>query len=131
MAACRAASQASKELPVPAVVLYHNLYYHGTWFKALDTQIGVDLRYFTRYNGQILCPATGQFCVQDQVKIGNYPFLSVYANFYVRLLHLKFYVQYTHFNHLFMKQNIDYLAMPSYPMNPDIFRLGILWHFYK
>lgn len=122
---------ASRELPVPAVVLYHNLYYHGTWFKALDTQIGVDMRYFTRYNGQILCPATGQFCVQDQVKIGNYPYLSVYANFYVRLLHLKFYVQYTHFNHLFMKQNIDYLAMPLYPMNPDIFRLGIMWHFYK
>ena len=122
---------ASKQIPVPAIILYHNLYYHGTWFKALDTQIGVDMRFFTRYNAQILNPATGQFCVQDQVKIGDYPWLSVYANFYVRLLHLKFYVQYTHINHLFMKNSTAYLAMPYYPMNPDIFRLGILWHFYR
>ena len=122
---------ASKQIPVPAVVLYHNLYYHGTWFKALDTQIGVDMRYFTRYYGQVLNPATGQFCVQEDVKIGDYPWLSVYANFYVRLLHLKFYVQYTHINHLFMKNSTAYLSMPSYPMNPDIFRLGILWHFYR
>ena len=122
---------ASSVIPVPALILYHNLYYHGTWFKSLDTQIGVDLRYFTRYYAPILCPALGQFAVQDQVKIGNYPLMSVYANFYVRQLYLRFYVQYTHINHLFMRSNINYLAMPNYPMNPDIFRLGVTWHFYR
>jgi len=122
---------ASSVIPVPALTLYHNLYYHGTWFKALDTQIGVDLRYFTRYYAPILCPALGQFAVQDQVKIGNYPLMSVYANFYVRQLYLRFYVQYTHINHLFMRSNTNYLAMPNYPMNPDIFRLGVTWHFYR
>lgn len=122
---------ASKEIPVPMFTLYHNLYYHGTWFKALDAQIGADLRYFTRYHSPILNPSTGQFCVQDQVEIGNYPMLSVYANFFVRLLHLHFYAQYTHINHLFMKTNTDYLAMPLYPMNPDVFKIGILWHFFR
>lgn len=122
---------ASKEIPVPMFTLYHNLYYHGTWFKALDAQIGADLRFFTRYYSPLLNPATGQFCVQDQIKIGNYPMLSVYANFFVKLIHLHFYVQYTHLNHLFMRDNTDYMAMPNYPMNPDVFKLGIRWHFYR
>ena len=122
---------ASKEIPVPTIVLYHNLYYHGTWFKALDAQIGVDMRYFTKYYAQVLNPATGQFCTQYETQIGNYPVMNVYAGFNVRLIHLKFYVHYTHFNHLFMRSSTEYLAMPAYPMNPDIFRLGIKWNFYN
>lgn len=121
----------SEVLPLPSFTLYHNLYYHGTWFRALDTQIGVDLRYFTAYYAPLLNPATGQFCVQHDTKVGNYPIMNVYANFYVRSLHLRFFAQYTHFNHLFMKSNPTYYAMPGYPMNPDIFRAGLAWHFYR
>ena len=36
----------SNKLPLPALTLYHNLYYHGCWFKALDTQIGVDMLFY-------------------------------------------------------------------------------------
>lgn len=118
-------------MPVPMVILQHRLYYHGTWFKALDAQIGVDVRYFTRYHAPILCPATGMFATQQDVNIGNYPWMNVYANFYVRSIHLRFFVQYQHLNHLFMKNNIDYLAMPGYPTNRDTFRAGLAWHFYN
>ena len=118
-------------LPVPLVILQHRLYYHGTWFKALDAQIGVDLRYFTKYNAPVLCPATGLFATQQSVQTGNYPWLNVYANFYVRSIHLRFFAQYQHFNHLFMKKNIDYLTMPGYPTNRDVFRAGLAWHFYN
>lgn len=118
-------------VPLPAFTLYHNLYYHGTWFKALDTQWGVDLRYFTKYHSPVLNPATGQFCVQNEVEVGNYPVMNVYANFYVRLLHLKFFAQYTHFSYWFMRSSGGYLAMPNYPMNRDVFRAGLVWHFYN
>ena len=118
-------------LPVPLVILQHRLYYHGTWFKALDAQIGVDLRYFTKYNAPVLCPSTGMFATQQDTKIGNYPWLNVYANFYVRSIHLRFFAQYQHFNHLFMKKNIGYLTMPDYPTNRDVFRAGLAWHFYN
>ena len=118
-------------LPVPLVILQHRLYYHGTWFKALDAQIGVDLRYFTRYYSPVLCPATSMFATQQTEKIGNYPWLNVYANFYVRSIHLRFFAHYQHFNHLFMKKNIDYMAMPGYPTNGDVFRAGLAWHFYN
>ncbi len=118
-------------MPVPVAILQHRLYYHGTWFKALDAQIGVDLRYFTRYHAPVLCPATSMFATQQDDKVGNYPWMNVYANFYVRSIHLRFFVQYQHINRLFMKKNIDYLTMPGYPTNRDVFRAGLAWHFYN
>ncbi len=118
-------------MPVPVAILQHRLYYHGTWFKALDAQIGVDLRYFTRYHAPVLCPATSMFATQQDDKVGNYPWMNVYANFYVRSIHLRFFVQYQHINRLFMKKNIDYLTMPNYPTNRDVFRAGLAWHFYN
>ena len=118
-------------MPVPIAILQHRLYYHGTWFKALDAQIGVDVRYFTKYHAPVLCPATGMFATQQSMEVGNYPWMNVYANFYVRSIHLRFFFQYQHINHLFMKQNIDYLTMPNYPTNRDVFRAGVAWHFYN
>ena len=119
----------SDKLPLPALTLYHNLYYHGCWVKALDVQIGVDLRFFTKYNAPLLNPALGQFCIQNIEQVGNYPVMNVYANFYVKSLRLKLFAQYQHFNASFM--NKQYYEMPGYPMGPDMFRAGLAWHFYK
>lgn len=119
----------SAALPLPALIMYNNLYYHGTWVKALDVQMGVDMRFFTKYYAPILNPALGQFCVQNQEQVGNYPVMNVYANFYVKHIRLKLFAQYQHFNASFM--NKQYFAMPGYPMAPDMFRAGLSWHFYK
>ncbi len=122
----------SRYMPLPMITLYHNLYYHGSWFKkAIDAQMGVDMRYFTRYYAPVLNPALGQFCIQEEQQIGNYPIMNVYVNFYVHLIKLKFFAQYTHINHLFMRNNTNYMAMPNYPMNPDVFRAGLSWHFLR
>lgn len=119
----------SAALPLPALTLYNNLYYHGTWVKALDVQMGVDMRFFTKYYAPILNPALGQFCVQNAEQVGNYPVMNVYANFYVKHIRLKLFAQYQHFNASFM--NKQYFGMPNYPMAPDMFRAGLSWHFYK
>lgn len=120
----------SASLPLPAVCLYHNLYYYDCWFRALDVQIGVDMRYNTAYYAPLLNPATGQFMVQSKTKVGNYPILNVYANFYVRSIRLKFFAHFTHFNEYFMKEK-NYYTMPDYPLNPPVFRAGLAWHFYR
>lgn len=119
----------SAYLPLPTLTMYNNLYYHGTWVKALDVQIGVDMRFFTKYYAPVLNPALGQFCVQDKEQVGNYPIMNVYANFYVKHIRLKLFAQYQHFNASFM--NKQYFSMPNYPMAPDMFRAGLSWHFYK
>ena len=118
-------------MPVPLLILQHRLYYHGTWFKALDAQIGVDVRYFTKYHAPVLCPATGMFATQQTTEIGNYPWMNIYANFYVRSIRLRFFAQYQHLNHLFMNGNSNYLTMPGYPTNRSVFRAGVAWHFYN
>ena len=120
----------SPYLPLPDLTLYHNIYYHDCWFKALMVQFGVDMRYNTAYYAPLLNPATGQFMIQDKQKVGNYPVLNVYANFYVKLLRLKFFAHFTHFNYYFMK-NKTYYSMPDYPLNPPVFRAGLAWSFYN
>ena len=118
-------------MPVPTVILQHRLYYHGTWFRALEAQIGVDLRYFTRYHAPVLCPATGMFATQQTETVGNYPWMNVYANFYVKSIHLRFFAQYQHLSYWFMRKDGNYLTMPGYPTNRDVFRAGLAWHFYN
>ena len=118
-------------MPVPLVILQHRLYYHGTWFKALDAQIGVDLRYFTKYHAPMLCPATGVYATQQTETVGNYPWMNVYANFYVRSIRLRFFAHYQHVSYWFFKNNTGHLIMPGYPSNRDVFRAGLAWHFYN
>lgn len=113
-------------LPLPEIALYHNLYYHGLWFKVLSMQIGADVRYHTAYYAPSYMPATGQFFVQDRMKIGNYPVMNVYIN--AHLKRTRFFVQYYHLNQLFMKG--DYYSMPDYPINPATLKIGLTWNFY-
>ena len=116
-------------IPLPTVTLYSNLYYHGVWFRAMEAQIGANVRFHTAYYAPLLCPATSQFCMQRTTLVGNYPIINIYANFYVRLLRLRFFAEYQHLNGHFMNPN--YYSMPGYPMNPPVFRAGLAWHFYK
>lgn len=117
-------------ISLPALTLYHNLYYHGLWFRALYAQIGVDLRYHTKYYAPVLNPALGQFVSQHQVKTGNYPVCNVYLNLYVKSIKLKLFLQFTHFNYYFTKTKTCF-PMPDYAENPPVFRLGAAWHFWR
>ena len=114
-------------LPLPTLALYHNFYYLDRWFDVLNVQFGIDMRYHTSYYAPNYMPATGQFFVQNETKIGNYPVLNAYLNFH--LTQVRFFVKYYHFNELFMEG--DYFSMPNYPINPATFRLGISWNFYN
>ncbi len=120
----------SDVLPLPMLTLYHNIYYKDCWFRALDVQMGADLRYHTAYYAPVLNPATGQFCVQDDKKVGNYPMIGLYLNFNVRPIRLRFFGHISHLNGWFMK-NRNYYSMPLYPMNPPEIRAGLAWNFYK
>ena len=70
-------------LPLPELSLYHNLYIQTTLAKkVLHVQLGADVRYFTKYYAPAYTPAIQQFHLQpedDQVKIGGYPIINVYA----------------------------------------------------
>lgn len=113
-------------LPLPRLSLYHNLYYIDKWFKVLSIQAGANVRYHTSYYAPSYMPATGQFYNQRDLKIGNYPVMSVYVN--VHLKRTRFFAEYYHLNKLFMKGL--YYTTPDYPINPATFKMGLTWNFY-
>ena len=117
----------SDVLPLPVVSLYTNLYLRFKIAKVLKTEFGADMKYFTEYNAPDYSPVIGMFMNQHQQKkekVGNYPLLSVYANF--DLKRTRFYVMYHHFN----QSDGRYFWSPNYPMNPASIRFGLSWNFY-
>ena len=113
-------------LPLPTLTLYHNLYYDDIWFKVLSMQVGVNVRYHSAYYAPSYMPATGQFYSQSKILIGNYPVMNAYLNFHLK--RTRFFFEYYHVNHLFMKG--AYFSMPNYPIDPTITKLGVSWNFY-
>ena len=114
-------------LPLPTLSLYHNLYISFTYAKVLNIEMGADMKYFTEYYAPDYSPVLSQFMVQQadhRVKIGNYPVISVYANF--DLKRTRFYVQYYHAN----QSDGRYFWAPGYPINPKGLHMGISWNFY-
>lgn len=115
-------------LPLPELSLYHNFYLQAQIAKkVLSVQLGADVRYFSKYYAPAYMPAIQQFHVQDeQVSIGGYPIVNVYAN-----LHLKrtrIFAMMYHVNQGSGKAN--YFLSPHYPINPRLFKIGISWNFY-
>lgn len=116
------ASSNQSVIPLPTLSAYGNFYLLFKIAKVLHTQIGVDCRYNTAYYGEIYNPATLSFHVQDEYKVGNYPYMNVYAN--MKLKMVRFYVMYSHFNKGLFGDN-RYFSMPHYPLNPGSFQFGV------
>ena len=117
-------------MPVPAFNAYTNLYLDFRIAKVLHTEIGADLRYFTKYYAPAYSPMIGQFCVQDpeqRVEIGNYPTVNVYANFHLK--QTRFYVMGSHVNYKSGAGNP--FLVPHHPLNRLVLRLGISWNFFN
>lgn len=117
-------------LPLPQFSLYHNLYILTKLAKkVLTVQLGADVRYFTKYNAPAYAPGVQQFHLQpenDQVEIGGYPIVNVYAN-----LHLKrtrIFAMMYHVNAGMGSANS--FLVPHYPINPRLFKIGVSWNFY-
>lgn len=108
-------------IPLPMLAVYSNMYLHFR-IATLRVQLGADCDYYTSYYAPGFQPATVQFVNQREMKLGNYPFCSVYAN--MKLSKVRFYVMYSHFNEgLFGGSR--YFSMPYYPLNPARFQLGL------
>ena len=115
---------------VPDLNIYSNLYMKFKIAKVLSCDLGADVRYFTEYYALDYSPALGSYTVQDgtdKVKIGNYPFVNVYANFLLK--HTRFFVMYSHVNAGAGSKR--YFLTPHYPTNERIFRFGVSWNFFN
>ncbi len=116
-------------LPVPLLNIYTNLYFHFMVAHVLTIDLGGDLRYFTKYKAPDYSPALGQYTVQNNgennVDVGNYPYINVYANFHLK--HTRFFVMMSHIN----SSAGNYFLTPHYPCNGRVLRFGVSWNFFN
>lgn len=93
---------------------------------ALDTEIGADMTYHTKYFSYAYMPATGRFHRQFEEETGNYPFIDLFLNF--KLRRTRFFLMLDHINAGLM--GYRYSMTPHYPLNTRTFRYGLSWTFY-
>lgn len=116
-------------LPVPELNLYTNLYLRFKIAKVLKVDLGADMRYFTKYFAPDYSPALGQFAIQDNggqnVKIGSYPIVNVYANMHLK--QTRFFIMMSHVN----ATDGNAFLTPHYPINKRVLRFGLSWNFFN
>ncbi len=113
-------------LRVPALGWHGSLYYSGILFRgALEVQTGLACRMTSTWKADSYMPATGIFYLQEEKKIGGYPFIDVFASFRIRAT--RFFLKLDHLNAGW--NGNTYYLMPHYPYPGRTLKLGIIWDF--
>lgn len=114
-------------LPLPDLSVYSNNYYSNTFFNgALDIQAGFSVYYNTSFYAPNYMPSTGQFFLQKEQELGDYPKVDLYFNF--RIKRTRIFIMYEHLNATMGSQN--YFSSLHYPINPGMLKYGLRWTFY-
>jgi hypothetical protein len=115
-------------LNVPEVVTRNTIYYTNYFFKkALYLQTGVVFNYFTNYYANDYNPVIGEFFVQRDKQIGNFPNLDFFIN--AKIQRTRIYFKVEHFNSS-ITGNTFYSA-PNNPYRDMTIRFGLTWNFFE
>ena len=113
-------------LPLPEWSWYSNFYFqYNNLFGVLSLQLGVNMRYNTKYYAPAYMPATGQFYIQNKQEFGDYPYMNAYINCHLK--RARFFVEYNHLNKGMSGDN--YLVLPGYALNPSFIKFGVSANF--
>ncbi len=119
--ACWQLSSDESVLPLLSLSAYSNMYLAIKVAKVLTVQLGANVYYNTAYYAPYYEPATQQFQVQDEVKVGNYPLVNAYVNFHLK--QARFFVMAYNLSSKFADPN--YFSLAHYPLNPMVLKMGI------
>ncbi len=115
-------------LNVPEVVTRNSIYFTDFFFKkALYLQTGIVFNYFTNYYANDYNPVIGEFFVQRDKQIGNFPNLDFFVNAKIQRTRIFFKVE--HFNSS-LTGNTFYSA-PNNPYRDMTIRFGLTWNFFE
>lgn len=114
-------------LNVPQFITRNTIYFSDHLFdKALFLQTGITFNYFSDYNMDGYDPLLGEFYVQNQTSLGNFPRLDFFINAKVR--QTRIYLKAEHFNSAFT--GYDYFSAPNNPYRDFSIRFGLVWNFF-
>lgn len=115
-------------LPLPTIAVNAGVYYQFNIVKnVLRSQVGVDVQYNNAYYAYAYNPAVGQFHLQKTRKIGDYPWLDVFANF--KWKRAAIFVKVRNLGEQIFGPG-DYFSALHYPRVPLQFQYGLSWSFY-
>lgn len=115
-------------LNVPKVVARHTLYFSDYVFKkAMFLQTGFSVNYFTNYYANEYNPLIGEFYIQNQREIGNFPVIDFFIN--AKVSTARIFLKAEHFNSSFTGYN--FYSTPNQPYRDFIIRFGIAWNFFS
>ncbi len=120
--------QNSAIVNVPKFTTRNTFYYSDFVFKrALYLQTGISFNYFTKFYANDYNPIVGDFYIQNQKQIGDFPMFDFFINAKVR--QTRIYLKAEHFNSGFSGN--DFYSAPSYPYRDFIVRFGLVWNFFQ
>ena len=122
--------KASNEMVVHLPLLLGQLkfgYSQPIFHKAAMLHPSITVRYFTKYYADAYMPATRTFYLQNEVQIGNYPFIDLAIALKVKKANI--YVAYS--NMFLLTGNYNSFIAPHYPMRDSKFFIGVNWRLFK
>jgi hypothetical protein len=115
-------------LNVPELVTRNTIYITDYFFKkALFFQAGLTLNYFTKYFANEYNPVIGEFFVQNDKKIGNFPTVDFFIN--AKIQRTRIYIKAEHFNSAVTGNN--FFSSPNNPYRDFTVRFGLIWNFFN
>ena len=121
-------SQDDAILNIPQIVTRNTFYYSDYVFKkAMYIQTGFSVNYFTKYYANDYNGVIGEFYVQNQKEIGNFPVIDFFIN--AKVSTAQIYLKAEHFNSSFTGYN--FYSTPNQPYRDFIIRFGISWNFFS
>ena len=90
-------------------------------------QPSIIINYFTEYYADAYMPSLRTFYLQNEVKIGNFPYIDLCVTFKIKRANI--FVTYT--NMYSLTKDYRYYTTPHYPMRDSRFCLGVNWRLYK
>lgn len=113
-------------LRTPDIYTFNSLYFSQNFFKVLKTDIGIDVKYFSKYTSPKYAPAIGAFYNGGNVQFDTYPIADIWVRTNWKRANL--FLRYDYLNRgLFSK---GYYTVNQYPMPYSLAKFGVSWRFY-
>ena len=102
-------------------------YSQPIFHKAATIQPSITVQYFTKYRADAYMPATRTFYLQNEVEIGNFPFIDMALSIKVKKANI--FVSYS--NMFLLTGNYNSFIAPHYPMRDSKFFFGVNWRLFN
>ena len=102
-------------------------YSQPVFHKVATLHPSITVRYFTKYYADAYMPATRTFYLQNEVTIGNFPFIDLAISLKVKKAHIFF----AYSNMFLLTGNYNSFIAPHYPMRDSKIFIGINWRLFN